>query len=424
MSNKTILIICAAGLIGCTFYSYRVINQLRKNDHAAVEVYTGFVQSTIKESMTLGEIKAVLDKFISKSNSSVIVTDSAWEPQIWYNVYYRKFLNNLLIPEKDLNDDQRIYLAKTIEKSRQKHAPGQLVCADSSVKFGYLLLVDNDQIKSLSFMPFVTLGFIAAFVLMIYFVFFNIRSTERSNLWVGLAKETAHQLGTPISALMGWVEYMRLIRETDPPVTPEVFMEQNLKICLDMEHDLKRLGKVTARFSQIGSSPALSKCDINELLHDISEYFRARLPLMHKHIDIKFEFGDIPKAYVNKDLLEWVFENLLKNSIDAMNRDDGVITISTEYIERSRIIRVNHRDNGIGISHEAQKKIFAPGFTTKRRGWGLGLTLAKRVVEDYHNGKIYISWSQKDKGTVFCVDLPVKADSSSVNRGNFNVKQS
>ena len=243
-----------------------------------------------------------------------------------------------------------------------------------------------------------------------YIALHNIRVTERSNLWVGLAKETAHQLGTPISSLMGWVEYMRTVREADPPIEPELFLQQVHKICDDMDNDLGRLRKVTARFSQIGSIPALTPCDINETLSDVADYFQMRLPLLGKKIEMKFDYGNLPLVSINKELLEWVFENLMKNSVDAISRHDGKIEISTEYVACDRMVRIIHRDNGNGISWEAQKKIFSPGYSTKKRGWGLGLTLAKRIIEDYHKGKIYVSWSVRGKGMVICVELPERTD--------------
>jgi signal transduction histidine kinase len=206
---------------------------------------------------------------------------------------------------------------------------------------------------------------------------------------------------------MGWTEYIRTIHEADPPIEPKEFMSQIAKICDDMDNDLTRLRKITARFSQIGSIPALSGLAINELIKEVAEYYQMRLPLLRKRIDIKFEFGDVPHINANRDLMEWVFENILKNSIDAISRENGLIEIKTEIVESEKIVRVLHRDNGKGMTRDVQHQIFTPGFTTKKRGWGLGLTLSKRIVEDYHNGRIYVSWSQKDKGTVFCIDLPV-----------------
>jgi signal transduction histidine kinase len=175
-----------------------------------------------------------------------------------------------------------------------------------------------------------------------------------------------------------------------------------------MDNDLSRLRKITARFSQIGSLPVLAKADLNAVIEDAKKYLAMRLPLLRKTIEIKTEFGTLPQVNLNKDLLEWVLENLMKNSVDAIHHDRGAIEIRTENVAHKNVVRTYVTDNGSGISWEDQKKVFSPGFTTKKRGWGLGLTLAKRIVEDYHNGQIYVNWSQKGKGTTICIDLPVK----------------
>ncbi|MBN1129053.1 MAG: HAMP domain-containing histidine kinase [Chitinispirillaceae bacterium] len=274
---------------------------------------------------------------------------------------------------------------------------------------GYLLMGRSSTIKNLTMLSIAMTALFTVFALIMYVSFHNFRLNERSNLWVALAKETAHQLGTPITALMGWVEYLRSSGDPESGKRPEEIAGEIEKICADMDSDLKRLRKISSRFSQIGSVPVLEYCDLNEVLHDCMDYYQIRLPFVKRKIEMRPHFGTIPPVRANRELLEWVFENLLKNSIDAIQQEAGRIEIRTEYNDHERMVRVYHADNGRGITWEAHKKIFAPGFTTKKRGWGLGLTLAKRIIEDYHQGRIFVHWSKKDKGTVFCVDLPVHA---------------
>jgi signal transduction histidine kinase len=274
---------------------------------------------------------------------------------------------------------------------------------------GYLLMGRSSTIKNLTLLSTAMTVLFAVFALIMYISFHNFRLNERSNLWVALAKETAHQLGTPITALMGWVEYLRSSRDPESGKRPEELLDEIEKICDDMDSDLTRLRKISSRFSQIGSIPVLVSCDLNEILRDCMDYYQVRLPFVRRKIEIRPHFGEIPHVKVNRELLEWVFENLLKNSIDAIQQESGRIEIRTEYNEHERTVRVYHADNGRGITWEVHKKMFSPGYTTKKRGWGLGLTLAKRIVEDYHKGRIFVHWSKKDKGTVFCVDLPVHA---------------
>lgn len=355
----------------------------------------------------------VLDTFfnmIRVLELPVIITDTNWVPLRWDNFFQ---LRNTSVRRAEV---QRLPLKKldAVQKKvnliRKQNKPYPLFVQDGKVKIGYLLIGNNLFLNILSFLPYFEILILCAFFAIAYVVFQVVRSTEKSNLWVGLAKETAHQLGTPISSLMGWTEYIRTIHEADPPIEPEVFMSQIRKICDDMDNDLIRLRKVTARFSQIGSIPALSVVDVNVLIQEVTEYYKMRLPLLRKHIDIKFELGDVPGVSANRDLTEWVLENVFKNSIDAIVRENGVIEIKTEYVKAEKIVRIIHRDNGKGMTRDVQHQIFSPGFTTKKRGWGLGLTLSKRIVEDYHNGRIYVSWSQKDKGTVFCIDLPMAGE--------------
>ena len=383
---------------------FMVTRDLRDETADPTKAYTTLIEIMVANNMSYDDATKVLKSLIGETDHSLVTTDTSGKPISWENVY-----TGLLYNKKDLKKltpENRRVLESTIDKFKKIYYPRALSSGDNNSKSGYLFFGNTKFMRSMYLLPFLEIGLGVVFFVFIFIAFRIVRVTERSNLWVGLAKETAHQLGTPISSLMGWVEYMRTYEDADPPIDAHVIVGQLQRICNDMDNDLKRLSKVTNRFSQIGSIPALSPCDINEVLSDVANYFRVRLPLLRKKIEIRFDFGEIPLIDVNRDLLEWVFENLLKNSIDAMNRDDGVIEIKTEFLSSDNIVRIHHIDNGKGVPKEAQKSIFAPGYTTKKRGWGLGLTLAKRIVEDYHKGKIFVNWSQKDNGTVFFIELP------------------
>jgi signal transduction histidine kinase len=403
-SSRFFFIIAAVVFAGYAMVVFVVTRDLRDETADATKAYTTLIETMVASNMSYDEATKVLKNMIGETSPPLIVTDTAGKPIIWENVY-----TDLLYNKKDLKKlapENRRDLENKIDKFKKKYHPRPLYNGDNNSKAGYLFFGNTKFMRSMYLLPFLEIGLGVVFVIFIYIAFRIVRVTERSNLWVGLAKETAHQLGTPISSLMGWVEYMRTYQDADPPIEALVLVGQLQRICDDMDNDLKRLSKVTNRFSQIGSIPALSPCDVNEVLRDVANYFRVRLPLLRKKIEIRFSFGEIPQIDVNRDLLEWVFENLMKNSIDAMNRDDGLIEIKTEFSRFENRVRIHHIDNGKGVPKEAQKSIFAPGYTTKKRGWGLGLTLAKRIVEDYHRGKIFVNWSQKDKGTVFFIELP------------------
>jgi two-component system, sporulation sensor kinase D len=228
---------------------------------------------------------------------------------------------------------------------------------------------------------------ILLFVGVVYFFFRTRKGAEQNRLWAGMAKETAHQIGTPLSSLIGWTEILK-----SENINPEYISE--------MEKDIFRLQTITDRFSKIGSMPVLNKKDVVSETIKSFEYLKAR---SSKLIDFKLEIPDDP-IYVrlNKQLYSWAIENLVKNAIDAM-KGKGLVTISIQ--KNSRYVQILVSDTGKGIPKKDFQKIFRPGFTTKKRGWGLGLSLTKRIIEDYHEGKIKVKESDKGKGTTFQISL-------------------
>ena len=220
-----------------------------------------------------------------------------------------------------------------------------------------------------------------------YWYFKTIRDTEKSYLWAGMAKETAHQIGTPLSSLMGWVELLKLEDIDQTSV-------------IEIEKDVDRLKHIAERFSKIGSTSELKQIDLISTSKQTISYISQRIS---KGIEVNFK-TDVEefKIDLNSSLYSWVIENLMKNAADAMQNKgvlDIVITTKNKFVE------ISISDTGSGIPTKLQKKIFDPGFTTKKRGWGLGLSLAKRIIKEYHNGKIYVDYSEKNKGTLFCIEL-------------------
>jgi signal transduction histidine kinase len=221
-----------------------------------------------------------------------------------------------------------------------------------------------------------------------------------------MAKETAHQLGTPLSSLIGWVELLKMKFQEGKISVSSDFHNGDFNDMTDrMLGDLNRLDRIATRFGQIGSAPELSEHNINEVVKDVIDYLRLRLPT--GGISIKENYGDIPSAKINPELLRWVIENLIKNSMEATNSKTGMISVATQYIAAPKKILITVEDNGRGVQSGEQKKIFSPGFTSKKRGWGLGLTLARRIVEEYHGGKISLKSSEPGVKTVFAVEIPV-----------------
>lgn len=256
----------------------------------------------------------------------------------------------------------------------------------------HLYYDDSKLLRRLSYYPYVQLLVMLAFIAVVYFAVSSTKRAEQNKVWVGLSKETAHQLGTPISSLMAWMEIMRA-SGADPEMVAE------------MDKDVNRLSTIASRFSKIGSQPQMEDADLNETVFKAASYMATRIS---SRINLSVELcdGNLPVS-LSAPLVEWVMENLIKNAVDAME-GTGSITVATS--TDGGKARVTVTDTGKGIPRKNQKTVFNPGFTTKKRGWGLGLTLAKRIIEQYHAGRIFVAWSEPGKGTSFEIDLPLRKE--------------
>ena len=252
----------------------------------------------------------------------------------------------------------------------------QLVCYDEST-----------LLKRLSEYPYWQLGIVMIFVVVAIFALLSSKKAEQNKVWVGLSKETAHQLGTPISSLMAWVEVLKE-NHPDDEMIPE------------MDKDVKRLERIAERFSKIGSLPEPKDSSMNEVINHVVDYMRKRTS---NKVEIIYQVPDYDVIVkMNASLFEWVIENLCKNAVDAM---EGCGKITLTLTDETKHVVIEVSDNGKGIRKKDIKNVFTPGFTTKQRGWGLGLSLAKRIVEEYHKGRIYVKASELGKGTTFRIEL-------------------
>ena len=253
----------------------------------------------------------------------------------------------------------------------------------------HLYYEDSTLLRNLSLYPYVQLIVMAAFVMVVYFAVTSSKKAEQNKVWVGLSKETAHQLGTPISSLMAWIELMR-----DSDADPEMVEE--------MDKDVKRLSTIASRFSKIGSQPNMESTDLNEVVGRSVSYMSSRIS---SRIDLSVHLS--PEALtvsMSAPLIEWVMENLIKNAVDDMESRVS-ITVTTYADHGMAVVLV--KDTGKGMTRKMRKEVFRAGYTTKKRGWGLGLTLARRIVEQYHGGRIFVSESEPGAGTTFRIQLPL-----------------
>ena len=259
----------------------------------------------------------------------------------------------------------------------------------------YVFYDDSSLIRELRIFPFLQLLFVAFFILIGYIGFSYVRRSEQSSLWAGMAREAAHQLGTPISGLKGWVELLG---------AQALSGEQKQNALQEVERDVVRLERVTARFSDIGSMPRLEVDAVEPVIAAAADYVRKRIPQGAGFVELRMDVASGLYAPLNAELFEWVIENLLKNALDAMEMTGGAIQVQASQVEKN--IRIDIRDTGKGIDRKHWKNIFRPGYSTKKRGWGLGLNLARRIVEDHHGGSLALVQSRPDQGSTFRITIP------------------
>lgn len=318
------------------------------------------------------------------------------------NFYLNIITKNTTIPVILVNDNDSIVTAKNFKPSKEgnlkylsqkledmKDVHERIVIDFPDGSKNYIYYEDSVILKQLSLYPYIQLGVISIFIFIAYIAFSSSRKVEQNQVWVGMSKETAHQLGTPISSLLAWIE---ILEQND----------ENRGYINEMSKDVTRLQMIAERFSKIGSLPEVPLTNLNQVIDAAIEYMRVRTS---KNIDFQLNYNASSEVILplNSSLFNWVIENLIKNSVDAMN---GKGTISINLIDNEKEAIIELSDTGKGIPKKRHKSIFNPGYTSKERGWGLGLSLAKRIVENYHNGKILVTNSEINQGATFKIILP------------------
>lgn len=302
--------------------------------------------------------------------------------------------SNHTIPVVLADEDGNVLFARNIEDVDMdktvvadfdfKYEPIQVDFDDATKQ--YIYYNDSKLLWQLSFFPIVQIGVIVFFLLLMFFAFYTLQRAEQNKVWVGLSRETAHQLGTPISSLLAWNELLVMRYPAD-------------ELLEEMQKDIKRLEAIADRFSKIGSKPELQQTLIDDVLQTTINYMALRVS---NKVKFRYDSNRTIAVRLNADLFSWVVENICKNAVDAM---EGIGTISIAVAETSKTVIIDIADTGKGIAKSKRKAVFLPGYTTKSRGWGLGLSLAKRIVEKYHKGKIFIKKSEVGVGTTFRIVL-------------------
>ncbi|MEA3297060.1 MAG: HAMP domain-containing sensor histidine kinase, partial [candidate division Zixibacteria bacterium] len=334
------------------WYTFDVIGQLQTNTRSQVEKYVRLWQLAANSRTSGRELQFIFDEIIVKATFPIIVLDADRNPIHWRNVSS--------IDPADTSQATVSHLREKADEMMEKNGEFPLYFGETHMN--YFCYGDSDVINQLKMMPFIEIGIVIAFLIVGTIGFQNIRRSEERKIWVGMAKETAHQLGTPITSLMGWREVL----ETECKVSGEsqpIFEETIANI----RADVQRLERIANRFGQIGSSAELSPGDLNRLVQDTIDYYRRRLPYDGKGVRMDFFPADLPQVNLNTELLGWALENLVKNALQALDPKSGQIDIRTGFSPKQDEIIINITDNGKGISPAAARKIFRAGFTTKKR---------------------------------------------------------
>ena len=352
--------------------SKRLVEDLSTEEHNKMEIWAEATRSAAS-NVTNVDMNLILKILQSNTTIPIIIADD--QGQVLQT-------HNLEIPNR--HGEQ--FLQKKLQSLRDKEQVIEIYIDNDTSQ--YLYYDDSTLLKRLSYFPYIQLGVMILFLVIAYVALMSSKKAEQNKVWVGLSKETAHQLGTPLSSLMAWLDMLES-QGTDPEIID------------DMGKDVQRLSTIAERFSKIGSQPEREPADVSEVIGTAVDYMQHRIS-GKVHITVHTPEEKLEPQPLCRPLIEWVFENLCKNAIDAMD-GEGNIDITLTHDESRYYIDV--KDTGKGIARNRFKTIFHPGYTTKRRGWGLGLTLVKRIIEEYHNGRIYVKESEIGKGTTFRIEM-------------------
>jgi signal transduction histidine kinase len=369
-----LLLLIAAMIIGISsiLYTNKLASDLAAEERKRVELWAEAIKHISDINTEAGDISFAVSVLTNNTTVPMILFDGK-------NVVSFRNLDSL----KAISDAS--YLNRQMELMRKSHEPLEISFGDNQKN--YIYYKDSYLLTQLRYYPFFQLGVIGLFLIVSYFAFSSSRKAEQNQVWVGMAKETAHQLGTPLSSLMAWLDYLK--------------SKPQVEHLAEIEKDIIRLNTITERFSKIGSAPALKKENLMDVLQSSVNYIKTRTSSKVVFELINQQNYQV-EAPLNVPLFEWVLENVFKNAIDAMG---GSGTITIRITDQQQFAYIDITDTGKGIPKSKYKTVFKPGYTSKSRGWGLGLSLSKRIVEEYHDGQIFVKSSEINKGTTFRIVL-------------------
>ncbi|UFH53826.1 PAS domain-containing sensor histidine kinase [Spirosoma sp. KNUC1025] len=386
--NNILKIIVALNLLlvgtGSLLYTNRLIRKFEEREKQYVQLYAKSIAYLYDPRHdNSGDLTFVTSEILqaNKSIPAIYVDHNG-------NIAYPA---NIDTPDNLTDKEKTQFLTSVKEEMRKNKSHPPIIVDMGNGERGLVYYSNSTLLRQFTYFPYALLAILTALGVLAYLAFSSSRRAEQNRVWVGLAKETAHQLGTPMSSLMAWVEYMR----SDPD-------QYDVSITDEIEKDVQRLETITARFSSIGSVPTLKEENLNDVVKQFTDYLSKRISTKVK-MSLATQLPPDQMIKINKLLFEWVIENICKNAVDAM-KGTGELRLNIQPLAHQQVA-IDITDTGKGISKANMQKVFSPGFSTKKRGWGLGLTLAKRIVEEYHNGRLFVKSSEVGKGTTFRIVL-------------------
>ena len=362
-------------VIGLFSYTGFLSRELREDNREVVKLYAEIIAGAVNDDSN-SNIDFIFENIIKKVKFPIIQSDMEKNPQLWTN-----------LPKEVNNYEERISFIKSMDVINE---PIPLVYFDQEsepITFGFLHYGDSSLIQKIKIWTYVEIISIGLFICIGFVGFSYIRHSEKQNIWIGLSRETAHQLGTPVSALLGWLDYLKHEKTDLEKILPEI------------ESDIDRLQQVNRRFSKMGSKPEVEYFNLSKRISSTLEYLEKRMPSLGGKVILVNKIDPDVKIKANGTLISWAVENLIRNGIDAINKENGKIEVALK--QDVHYVKIHITDNGCGIPKKDWKNIFRPGFTTKNLGWGLGLSLCERIINDVHGGKVSVLASSISEGTTF-----------------------
>lgn len=370
-------------IVGLFIYTQSIIEKLRNENRETVSFHVKLFAKGISEAEG-DELDFFFREIIQPISFPIIIADKEGNPQQWRNLP-----NN-----DDLSVDN---VREHLKDMAEENEPIPLIIyleefgTTKDLELGFIYFGDSTLISRLRVLPYIEIGMVTVFVLLGFIGFQAIRKNEKRHIWVGTARETAHQLGTPVSSLMGWLD--RLVEHP----------EESAQLAKEMSKDVNRLQRISDRFARMGSRPKLERIEVQQLLDETADYFRDRLP---SNKSITLEVADAGDAAIlgTPTLISWALENLVKNGIDSLDKPDGKVSLSATQEGSNVVLKI--ADNGKGIRRRDWKNVFRPGYSTKEHGWGLGLSLTRRIIEEFQNGAVRVLSSEVGVGATFEIRIP------------------